>query len=187
MEFAQEEMEHAVHEHGGSAPQARFAAVIIAALAGTLAITEFGAKDAQTAYLSHHIEASDTWNQYQAKSVRQVTYAGTVDLLESMPSATDPAVQKRIEAARANAERMRTEPGKDGMEQLAAKATEREHERDHEQHRYHGLEVASGGLQLAIVLASVSVVTALTPLLVGAGLLGAASACYGALAWFSVI
>jgi hypothetical protein len=82
---------------------------------------------------------------------------------------------------------MRTEPGKDGMEQLAAKATEREHERDHEGHRYHGLEVASGGLQLAIVLASVSVITSLLPLLVGAGLLGVASAGYAALAWLALI
>lgn len=160
MEFAQEKLEHAAHEHARTGSQARVAAVIIAALAGALAIAEFGAKDAQTAYLSHHIAASDTWNQYQAKAARRVTYAGTADLLESLPTASDPAVQKRIEAARANAERMRSEPGSDGMEQLAARAGAREHERDHEGHRYHGLEVASGGLQLAIVLASISIVTA---------------------------
>jgi hypothetical protein len=187
MEFAHEKLERAVHVRGGSAPQARLAAVIIAVLAGTLAVTEFGAKDAQTAFLSHHIAASDTWNQYQAKSARRVTYAEAADLLESLPTASDPAVQKRIEAARANAERMRSEPGSDGMEQLAANAGAREHDRDHEIHRYHGLEIASSGLQLAIVLASISVVTAFSPLLVGAGLLGVASAGYAAVSWLALI
>ena len=40
----------------------------------------------------------------------------------------------------------------------AEKAHEEEHERDHEMHRNHMLEIASGGLQIAIVLASISVV-----------------------------
>jgi hypothetical protein len=186
MEFAHEKLEHAVHEHGAG-PQARIAAVIIAVLAGALAVTEFGAKDAQTAYLAHHIAASDTWNQYQAKSARRVTYTATADVLESLPGASEAAVRSRIDAARANAERMRSEPGADGMEQLAARATGREHERDHEAHRYHGLELASSGLQLAIVLASISVVTAFSPLLAGAGLLGLASAGYAAVAWLALV
>jgi hypothetical protein len=185
MEYAHERLEHAVHEHG-SFPQARTAAVIIAVLAGALALTEFGAKDAQTAFLSHHIAASDTWNQYQAKSARRITYLEAADVLESLPTAADQAVQQRIVAARANAERMRSEPAADGMEQLSASATAREHERDHQMHRYHGLELASSGLQLAIVLASISVVAAFSPLLAGAGLLGAASSVYAALSWLAL-
>lgn len=187
MEFAHEKLEHGVHEHGGGAPQARLAAVIIAVLAGALALTEFGAKDAQTALLSHHIAASDTWNQYQAKSARRVTYAEAADVLESLPTAAAPEVQKRAQAARANADRMRSEPGADGMEQLSARATASEHDREHQAHRYHGLEIASSGLQLAIVLASISVVTSFSPLLVGAGLLGLLSAGYGAVSWLTLI
>ena len=56
---------------------------------------------------------------------------------------------------------MRSEPGADGMEQLAEKAHEQEHLRDHEMHRTHELEIASGGLQISIVLASISVVVEL--------------------------
>jgi len=82
---------------------------------------------------------------------------------------------------------MQSEPGKDGMEQLAVRAHDQEHVRDHEQHRHHGLEIASGGLQLSIVLVSVSVVTGIGAFLVGGGLLGVAAAVYGLLASFSVV
>jgi len=184
IEYAKESLEHVGHSHAEAPPHARLAAVIIATLAGALALTEFGAKDAQTAYLSHHIEASDTWNQYQAKSARRVTYASTAEVLASLPNASDPEIRKRIDSARGEADRMRTEPGKDGMEQLSEEARTKEHERDH---RYHGLEIASSGLQLAIVLASVSIVTSFVPLLVGAGLLGLASAAYELVAGFSLV
>src|ERR1700749_1847579 len=118
-EQAQEHLEHAAHEHGGSTSHTR-AAIIIGIMAAVLAITEFVAKDAQTDYLTNHIAASDTWAQYQAKSVRRTILTAQADLLESMPS--DPLVKKRIAGARADAERMRSEPGADGMEQLSEKA-----------------------------------------------------------------
>jgi Domain of unknown function (DUF4337) len=71
------------------------------------------------------------------------------------------------------------------MDQLAALAHDQEHVRDHEEHRHHRLEIASGGLQLSIVLVSVSIVTGVGALLVGGGLLGAAAAIYGLLAAIS--
>src|ERR1700710_2972834 len=101
--------------------------------------------------------------------------------LLALPDASNPAVAKGIAEASANADRMQSEPGKDGMEQLAARAHAQEHVRDHEQHRHHGLEIASGGLQLSIVLVSVSVVTGIGAFLVGGGLLGVAEAVYGLL------
>ncbi len=67
IEVAQESLEHAAHEHASGAPYAKQAAIVIAALAACLALTETGAKDAQTAFLAHHIGASDTWAQYQGK------------------------------------------------------------------------------------------------------------------------
>ena len=182
IEMAQEGMEHAAHEHAhGGVPHAKKAAVVIATLAACLAVCETAAKDAQTAVLTHHIAASDTWTQYQGKAGRRATFNATADILSSLPGASDPTVAKRIADAVANAERIRNEPGKDGMEQLAALAQGQEHVRDHEEHRHHGLEIASGGLQLSIVLVSVSIVTGVGALLVGGGLLGAAAAIYGLL------
>jgi hypothetical protein len=181
-EHAQEHLEHAAHEHAehghGGTSHAR-AAVIIAILAAALALTEFAAKDAQTGYLTNHIAASDTWAQYQAKSVRRAILTSEAELLASLPTSNDPAVQKRIADTQANADRMRSEPGSDGMEQLTEKAHEQEHVRDHEMHRTHTLEIASGGLQIAIVLASVSVVIDLPLFMIASIVLGLASAIYG--------
>jgi hypothetical protein len=178
-EQAQERLEHAAEGHG-SGRRNRCAAIIIAIMAALLALTEFAEKDAQTNYLSNHILASDTWAQYQAKSIRMTVISAEADMLASDPkAATDPAIQGRIATARSRAERMRSEPGADGMEQLAQRAHMIEHQRDHELHRKDTLEIASGGLQIAIVLASISVVVD-TPLLMwGAIALGLASAFYG--------
>ena len=184
-EHAQEHLEHAAHEHGGTSHTR--AAIIIGIMAAALAITEFAAKDAQTNYLTNHIAASDTWAQYQAKSVRRTISTSQADLLESMPTANDPVVKKRIADARANAERMRSEPGADGMEQLTEKAHDQEHERDHEMHRNHMLEIASGGLQIAIVLASISVVINLPAFMLVSVVVGGASVIYGLLGGFSLL
>jgi hypothetical protein len=188
IEDVRESMEHAANEHAhGGVPFGRKAAMLIAVMAAMLAGMEFGAKDAQTAYLAQHVSASDTWSQYQGKAVRGTVLAEAADVMASLPNASDPAVAKRIEEARRNMDRMRSEPGADGMEQLAERARELEHARDHDMHRYHGFEFASSGLQLAIVLASVSVVTGIPALLAGAGLLAAAAAIYGLVTAFSVI
>jgi hypothetical protein len=185
-EHAQEHLEHAAHEHGGSSSHTR-AAIIIGIMAAVLAITEFVAKDAATDYLTNHIAASDTWAQYQAKSVRRTILMAQADLLEVMPTAGDPKMQKSIADARANAERMRSEPGSDGMEQLSEKAHDEEHERDHAMHRNQILEIASGGLQIAIVLASISVVINLPAFMWVSIAVGGFSVVYALLGAFSVL
>jgi hypothetical protein len=184
-EQAHEHLEHAAHGHG-SASHTR-TAIIIAIMAAALALIEFAAKDAQTSYLTNHIAASDTWAQYQAKAVRRTVLTSEAELLQSLPAANDPQVQKRIADAQANANRMRSEPGADGMEQLADKAHEQEHLRDHAMHRNHELEIAAGGLQISIVLASISVVIELPVFMIGSIALGLASAIYGLLGGLSVL
>jgi hypothetical protein len=185
-EHAQEHLEHAAHEHGGSTSHTR-AAIIIGIMAAVLAITEFVAKDAATDYLTNHIAASDTWAQYQAKSVRRTILIAQADLLESMPISNDPLIKKRIADARANADRMRSEPGADGMEQLSEKAHEQERDRDHAMHRNHILEIASGGLQIAIVLASISVVINLPAFMLVSVIVGGASVIYAVLGGLSLV
>jgi Domain of unknown function (DUF4337) len=118
-EQAHEHLEHAAHGHSGK--DHTRPAIVIAIMAAALALTEFAAKDAQTSYLTNHIAASDTWAQYQAKAVRRTVLVSEVELLQSLPTANDPLVQKRIAEAQANAGRMRSEPGADGMEQLSQK------------------------------------------------------------------
>jgi hypothetical protein len=185
-EHAQEHLEHATHGegHGG---HSKDIAVLIAVMAAALALMEFAAKDAQTAYISNHIAASDTWAQYQAKSVRNTIYLADAEMLASLPNASDPAVQKRIADARSNAQRMKSEPGSAGMEQLAEKAHEQEHARDHDLHRAHILETASGGLQIAIVLLSISILIGLRHFKVAGVVLAVAAGIYGLLGALSLI
>jgi len=184
-EHAQEHLEHAAHGEGHEG-HAKGTAVLIAVMAAALALMEFAAKDAQTAYISNHIAASDTWAQYQAKSVRYALYLSNVETLASLPNASDPAVQKRIADARSNAQRMKSEAG-DGMDQLAEKAHEQEHARDHELHRAHILETASGGLQIAIVLSSIAILIGLRPFKVAGVALAVAAAIYGLFGALSII
>lgn len=182
---AKESLER-VSEGRKSRSYTRRAAVIIAIMAAFLALNEFAEKDAQTNYLAGHIAASNIWAQYQAKSVRNAVLTSQAEVLKSLPNASDPAIQQRIAAALARAAHMRSEPGDDGMEQLAARAHAQEHMRDHEMHRKDMLEVASGGLQIAIVLASISVVIELPALMFGSVLLGIASVICGLIGGLSM-
>ena len=135
-------------------------AVAVSCLAASLALADLGAKSSQTAYLTHNITASDTWNAYQAKNLRANLWHTQATMLESLPNAADPAIQERIKTAQAEAARMHDEPATgDGMKQLKAKAEDQEHDREHAFHAYHGFEYTSSALEISIVLASVSVVT----------------------------
>ncbi len=164
--------EHASH----SDPWARRVAVLVSALAAVLAMAEIGAKSSQNAYLTHHITLSNDWAFYQAKNLRAVVRTSEADLLASLPNAEDPAIQARIKEAKEYNERMRDDPKSgEGMKQLAAAAQEEQAARDEAWHRYHSYEYAVGALEIAIVLASVSVVTRIRSLTYGAAAVGAAA------------
>jgi len=180
VETAHEQMEEAHEAHGLMDSWPRRMAVVVSFLAASLALAEIGAKSSQTAYLTHHIGASDTWAFYQAKNLRAGMWNSQAVLLESLPNADSPAIQDRIKTAHAEESRMRDEPGKgEGMKQLLAKALEEQEERDHAFHAYHGYEYTSGALEISIVLASVSVVTRIHALGVAAAVIGMIACGYG--------
>jgi hypothetical protein len=180
VETAHEQLAEAHETLSDKDPWPRRMAVVVSFLAASLAIAELGAKSSQTAYLTHHIAASDTWNFYQAKNLRAILRNSQSLLLESLPNSDSQAIQDRIKAARAEEARMRDEPGSgDGMKQLKAKAEELQQERDHAFHSYHGYEYTSGALEISIVLASVSVVTRIRALGVAAGAIGLLACVYG--------
>jgi hypothetical protein len=177
-----EEAQHAPHHAGGQRHgdrHARRVAVLIAILAATLAVAEMGEKSSQNAYLTHHIQASDNWAFFQAKNIRAAVQRTAAEVMESLPNSADPEVRKRIEAARAEAARLRDDPvAGDGSKQIAEKAHAAEADREVAFHRYHEFEFAVGALQIAIVLASVSVVTRVLWLGYGAALIGLIAALY---------
>ena len=98
-------------------------ALVIAILALFLSFSETAGKGAQTEAISKNVESSDLWAFFQAKNIRitQVTTAAE-EMAVAAAGAADPAVkaamEKQIEAWKATAERLKSEP-KTGREQLA--------------------------------------------------------------------
>ncbi len=192
IERAHHASEHGSSGHGSSGPDnsaeskstdntPRNVAILIATLAACLALSEMGEKAAQNAYLTHHISVSDTYGFLQAKNARRATYASTADVIESMPG-LDAEGRKRADRLRSEAARMADEPKtNDGAKQLIERAQAMEHDRDHSFHVYHQFELSTGALQIAIVLASVSIVTRIRALTYGAALLGLGAAAFAGL------
>jgi hypothetical protein len=58
-------------------------AILIAVLAALLAIAEMGAKSSQTAVLTEHVEATNQWAFFQAKTVRQTVIRTAAEELEA--------------------------------------------------------------------------------------------------------
>lgn len=187
IEKAHEDIEHAhqVHERD---PAARWIAVIIAAMAASLAIAEIGEKAAQTAYVNHNIALSDDWGYYQAKNIRATMRLAEVEMLASLPNASDPGVQERVKAAQQEANRLRDDPkGGEGAKQLAERAQHQQEIRDHALHRNHQYEAVVGALQIAILITSVSLLVRARFLTAAAGLLGAGAIVFGLLVWGNLV
>src|SRR5471030_1750131 len=106
VETAHEQINEAHAEHGNSDPFPRQMAMVVSFLAASLALSEIGAKSSQTAYLTHHIAASDNWNFYQAKNLRANLRNAEATILRSQPNADQPAVQEAIKSAQAEEARM---------------------------------------------------------------------------------
>jgi hypothetical protein len=165
-----ERAEHAQHtahasDAEGSGFSNRTIALMIAVLALFLAIAETMGKSAQTNALSFNVEASNLWAFFQAKTIRQTAVRTAGEMVElTRPQVTDPAVSdaiaKRLDAWTKTAARWESEPEtQEGRRELAARAKKAEEKRDLALARYHHYEVSSAAFQIAIVLASATVIT----------------------------
>ena len=174
--------------HGHIDPSNKKVALLIAVLAAVLAFAETLGKGAQTSVLSLNIEASNLWSFFQAKTVRMTAVRTAAEALEAefaaAPSAqAKAAIEKRVAEWRKAAARYDSEPDtREGRKELAARAKAAEKKRDVTLAAYHQYEVASAALQIAIVLASATVITNVGFLLwaaAGLGLVGAAFCLIG--------
>jgi hypothetical protein len=152
--------------------------LLISILALVLAFSETLGKGAQTQALSLNIEASNLWTFFQAKTVRltmmkTAAESGALELAKTADPKTKELYDKQIADWRKNAERYDSEPEtNEGRKQLAARAKATEQKRDRALAAYHNYELASAAVQIAIVLASASIITGLTVLVWIAGALG---------------
>lgn len=171
-----EHAEHAAHE--GNKP----AALLIAVLAAVLAICEQQAKRAEITVENNAVLAADTWNEYQAKSVRSAMAQDLERIAATLDAPADAALaQKRTDALKAlhDAREHYDKDPKTGKEALAEKARGYEETRDHALERAHTYDNAAAALELGIVLSTASVITHARALLLFALLLGIAGLILG--------
>jgi uncharacterized protein DUF4337 len=157
---------HGTEHHGGN----KRVALLIAVLALILAFAETLGKGAQTGALAYNIEASNLWAFFQAKTIRQTVLRTAAEQV----AAGGASEGQKKQAAKWNdtAQRYQSEPDTgEGREQLAARAKAAEKKRDTSMAAYHHYELASAAVQIAIVLASASIIAEIAALAwVGAAL-----------------
>jgi hypothetical protein len=113
------------------------------------------------------------------KQVRSNLYLLQAETLDSLLVGSDPTVRKRIDEWRTEATRLDDDEKTQGRKQLMEMARASEAERGHAFHRFHLFESVTGGLEIAIVLASVSIVTRTRTLAIIAAILGGAASLFG--------
>ena len=161
-----EQAEHAEHASGEN----RKIALLIAVIALCLALSETLGKGAQTESISKNVEASTLGAFFQAKSIRRTAVQtaaeqGKLNLATTTDEAAKAALQKQIDDWQKTAARYRSEPETgEGSEQLSERAKHAEHERDEATAKYHHFELASAAFQIAIVLASATIITGIAAL-----------------------
>src|SRR5258708_7423389 len=161
--------------HVHADPSTKKIALFIAGLALVLAFAEPLGRGSQASALASHIEASNLWAFFQAKTIRQTTVRTAAEEMEAQFGQKAPgAVKKQIESWKKTAERYQSEPEtSEGRKELMARAKEMEAKRDRAMAAYHNYEIASAAVQIAIVLASAQIITGVAALLWIAYALGA--------------
>lgn len=170
-------------------------ALTISIFAMVLAITSLGGSNAGKDITQENILAANTYVFYQAKSIRQTTLKVAATDMElqllrepAMNTAAKEATQKKIEDYKKTIDRYESEPEtKEGKKELMVRAKEHEAIRDHAIRQDPWFDYAEGGLQIAIVLLSVSIIGSIPALYFAGlelGLLGAVSALNGFLLFY---
>ncbi len=160
----------------------KWVSVYIGVLAVLLAICAMGgdnvAKDANRA----NIDASNTWAFFQAKNIRRAAIDLAADdlnlRLQSEPSlepAARGALEAQLAAYKTRSAKLTSEPEKrEGLDELYEKAKEIEAKRDAAFQRDPYFDWSQALLQIAIVLASISLVGSSAFVLYMSGLFGGA-------------
>ena len=171
--MAEEELEKATEAEDKSV------ALLIAVLALFLAVAEAGAKNAEHRSTEHNIEASDLYNYYQAKKIRStVVETATQQLEAGITGISDEKVKEAMEkqiadwkAQVAKYEKDTKHP-EDSMDAIIERANDATEHREKSNQKLDHFEYASGALQIAIVLASASIITGVVILAWVSGILG---------------
>ena len=116
-------------------------------------------------------KASDQWNEYQAKKIRQNEYIVASDMLTLQPGTPSPAVEKKLEEYKAHNEKWN-----DDLKEEHDKALEFEAGVERAEHAAGRYDLGEALLEIAVVLSSITLLTRQRAFFIGGIALGLAGA-----------
>lgn len=164
-----EHVEEAEHSAEQREDFGRRAAVVVSVMAAFLAIASLAGSRASTEAILAQAKASDTYNEYQANSLKRHVNLDDAAQLRILGSGT--AAEGAANQQAASLEQAVNDKYQPAQDQLLPAAQDLERERDLAEARHRGFQSAEAAFQLGIVLSSISIVARTRWLLVaGAGL-----------------
>lgn len=175
--------------------------VWIGILAVILAVCGMGGGNAAKEATAKNIEATNTWAFFQAKNMRRHVIRMQIDELElsllsqpGLPDAARTAINDKLKSYREQDKLLTTEkdtnkPVKEGLDELWEKARKLEADRDVAMAKDPYFDFGQALLQIAIVLASIALITGGGWLLIGSftvGALGTLLTLNGFMLWFAI-
>lgn len=156
------------------------AAVAIAVFAMVLAICGLGGGNATKEAVNNNVLASNYFNFYQAKNMRQTALILASDEIElarlndpALSASAKEALQKKLADYKATIARYESDPKtNEGKKELLVRAKTHEELRDHAMAQDPYFDYAEALLQIAIVLISVSIIASLPWLAFFGGTIG---------------
>jgi hypothetical protein len=147
---------------------ARNIALVTAIFAVVLAIASLGGNHAMKEMLLSQQQASDQWAYYQAKSIREHLYKSQKMMLENELMLSESLSSNAKESVRTSIETLAAEESRYANEKkdIQQEATKLEKQRDENRSKDLYFEYAEVLLQIAIVMASVSIIAESRPALV---------------------
>ena len=160
----------------------RWIGVYIGILAALLAVCTMLGNNVTKDANKLNIEAANLWNFFQAKNLRRTNVTLQTENLvlqlaanPGMPEPVKKQFETQIEANRALVKRLTSEPEKkEGLDELFVRGKELEKQRDEAFRRDPYFDWAQTLLQIAVVLASVCLITGTVTLLYSSAILAAA-------------
>lgn len=141
-------------------------------------VTVLGHRSHTEAVLSQ-AKATDQWNLYEAKKIRQDSLSVVIDQMQLQPSGNPKGTQDKISEYKAHMAKW----DKD-LEESGHQAKEFEGERDHAEKQAGRFDLGEALLQISVVLSSITLFTRRRTYFFGGIALGAAGLVVAASAWF---
>ena len=163
----------------------RRAAVVVSVMAALLAISSLAGSRASTEAILAQAKATDTYNEYQANSLKR--HVNLDDAAQLRILASGSANQAEAEKQARSLEQAVNEKYQPQQDALLPVAQDLESDRDLAESRHRGFQSAEAAFQLGIVLSSISIVARARWLLYAGAALGVAGLLLGANAFLQLV